>query len=590
MNILFLAPAWKASLIKAFQEARKSMEGDIRLIAADSDALSSSIYFADRFHIVPMFDSPDFNSHFLDLCKKEKLTAIVPLSDKAISVLENLRPDLKKMDILPIISSAETIRNCLDKWETYRFCKNHSIPTPETVLYDRKNHDIPIEFPLFLKKRTGEGSNDTCIIKTKEQFKALQLDKEYIVQQYIKGTEYTIDILSDFTGEPLSAVPRERIAVRGGEILKGKTVHNPELVQWGSKIAKILKFRGPANIQCIKNRQGNYFFTDINNRFGSGVVLTLAAGVNFPEMLFKLIKGEKVKNIIGSYEKNLFMLRYDEAVFTRNPGSADRDQGAEDRRQKTEGRISEIRNPKSKIQNPNQCCAAILQPGFLPWLGFFEQMYRCDVFVFLDNVQYTKRDWRSRNRIKTPEGACWLTLPVKTKSRYTQLIKDTELDNSQNWKGKHLNSIKMNYSRATYFDSLYPKIEEIYKNSWKWLYDIDLALIKLLMEELGLKRKLYRSSDIEKNPMGSSEERIVDICRVVGANNFYTGAAGCTIYNAECFQKQNILLELQDYRHPIYQQLWDDFIPYLSAIDLIFNHGPKSLGILLNKAAKTDAN
>ena len=297
------------------------MKLDIRLIAADSDALSSSIYFADQFHIVPMFDSPDFNFHFLALCKKEKITAIVPLSNKAIAALENLRPDLKNMDILPVISSAETIHDCLDKWETYRFCKNHSIPTPETVLYDRENYDIPIEFPLFLKKRTGEGSNNTYMIKTKEQLKELQLDEEYIVQKYIEGTEYTIDALSDFTGEPLSVVPRERLAVRGGEVLKGKTVHNPELVKWGTKIAKILKICGPANIQCIKNRQGKYFFTDINNRFGSGVVLTLAAGVNFPEMLFKLIRGDKVKSIIGAYEENLFMLRYDEAVFTRDPES-----------------------------------------------------------------------------------------------------------------------------------------------------------------------------------------------------------------------------------------------------------------------------
>ena len=166
MNILFLAPAWKASLIKAFREARKSIKLDIRLIAADSDALSSSIYFADQFHIVPMFDSPDFNFHFLALCKKEKITAIVPLSNKAIAALENLRPDLKNMDILPVISSAETIHDCLDKWETYRFCKNNSIPTPETVLYDRENYDIPIEFPLFLKKAQHQNKAFTKWITT----------------------------------------------------------------------------------------------------------------------------------------------------------------------------------------------------------------------------------------------------------------------------------------------------------------------------------------------------------------------------------------------------------------------------------------
>ena len=318
MNILFLAPAWRASLIKAFQEVRKSIKLNIRLIAADSDALSSSIYFADQSHVIPMFGSSDFNSHFLDLCKKEKITAIVPLSNKAIAAIGDLRPDLESMSILPVISSVETTQVCLDKWETFRFCKNYSIPVPETVLYDRDNCDIPMDFPLFLKKRKGEGSNNTYKIKTKDQLNALQLDEEYVVQKYIEGTEYTIDVLSDFSGEPLSVIPRERLAVRGGEVLKAKTVRNPELVQWGAEIAKKLKICGPANIQCIKNQQGNYFFTDINNRFGSGVLLAFAAGANYPEMLMKLIRGEKVKKIIGEYECNLFMLRYDEAVFKKN--------------------------------------------------------------------------------------------------------------------------------------------------------------------------------------------------------------------------------------------------------------------------------
>ena len=323
MNILFLAPAWKASLIKAFQEVKKSKKLDISLIAADSDVLSPSLYFADRFHIVPLFDNPSFKSHFLNLCKKEKISAIIPLSNKSIAALEGLKADLKSMGVLPVISPVKTIHICLDKWDTYLFCKEHSIPSPDTILYNRDNNEIPIEFPLFFKKRKGEGSNDTYLIKTKEQLKALQLDEEYIIQNFVQGTEYTIDVLSDFAGEPLSVVPRERLAVRGGEVLKGRTVRIPELVQWGAKITKILKICGPANIQCIKNRQGNYFFTDINNRFGSGVVLTLAAGVNFPEMLFKLIRGEKVKKIIGEYEENLFMLRYDEAVFTRDQEAAD---------------------------------------------------------------------------------------------------------------------------------------------------------------------------------------------------------------------------------------------------------------------------
>lgn len=318
MNILFLASAWKVSIIKAFQEIRRSKKLDFGLFTADSDVLSSSLYFSDQFYVVPKFSDKNFCPHLLDLCKKEKITAIVPLTNKAIVALDNLKSDLKSMGITPVLSSTKTIHICLDKWKCFLFCKQQSIPVPHTVLANRVDYDAPMEFPLFSKKRLGEGSNDTGFIKTKEQLQALQLSEEYVIQNYIEGTEYTIDVLCNFKGEPLYIVPRERLAVRGGEILKGKTVHNPEIIQWTAEIASKLNIFGPASFQCICSKQGNYYFTDINLRFASGVPLTFAAGVNYPEMLIKIIRGEKVKKIIGEYEKNLFMLRYDEAVFKKD--------------------------------------------------------------------------------------------------------------------------------------------------------------------------------------------------------------------------------------------------------------------------------
>lgn len=226
----------------------------------------------------------------------------------------------------------------------------------------------------------------------------------------------------------------------------------------------------------------------------------------------------------------------------------------------------------------------ILQPGFIPWLGFFELMYKCDVFIFLDDVQFTKRDWRSRNRIKTPDGPKWLTLPVKTKGRFSQLIKDTELDNSKNWPSQHLKTIKMNYSRSPYFNTLYPKIEEIYNCSWNLLFDIDIALIKLLIKELCLKPELLRSSETKTSTKETGKDKIIKICEAVGATHFYSGAAGKTIYDFESFEKHNIVLEFQQYQHPEYKQLWGNFVSYLSVMDLIFNHGEKSLNVLLNSA------
>ncbi len=230
-----------------------------------------------------------------------------------------------------------------------------------------------------------------------------------------------------------------------------------------------------------------------------------------------------------------------------------------------------------------KCCrTVILQPGFIPWLGFFELMYKCDIFIFLDDVQYTKRDWRSRNKIKSPEGPLWLALPVKTKGRFQQLIKDTELDNSQSWAKQHLKTIKMSYSRAPYFDMFYSEIEEIYNRPWNLLYDIDIALINLMMKKLGLKQKLMRSSEMQISVEELAKDRIIKICKTVGATHYYNGAAGKSLYSHDDFKRHGIILEFQDYKHPAYKQLWGDFVPYISTIDLIFNHGPKSMEILLS--------
>ncbi len=153
MNILFLASAWKVSIIKAFKEYRSSKKLDFGLITADSDILSSSLYFSDQYHIVPEFDDKNFTSYFLNLCKKEKITVIIPLTNKGVIALDNLKSDLEGMGITMVISPTKTIHICLDKWHSFQFCKKQSIPVPDTILYHRNDCDIPIEFPLFFKKR-----------------------------------------------------------------------------------------------------------------------------------------------------------------------------------------------------------------------------------------------------------------------------------------------------------------------------------------------------------------------------------------------------------------------------------------------------
>jgi len=221
---------------------------------------------------------------------------------------------------------------------------------------------------------------------------------------------------------------------------------------------------------------------------------------------------------------------------------------------------------------------AILQPGYLPWLGFFDQMRRCDRFVIYDDVQYTRRDWRSRNRIKTRDGAQWLTVPVVSRGRYHQLINETEIDYSQNWVRKHLGAIQASYAQATFFDKYYPGLAEIMNSSPRRLLDLDIAIIRLCADWLGIATELLFSSDL--NVEGASSERLVNICRRLGANRYLTGDAARDYLDEALFAAAEVEVEYHGYEHPCYRQLHGEFIPYLSVIDLRFNNGPESLAIL----------
>lgn len=224
----------------------------------------------------------------------------------------------------------------------------------------------------------------------------------------------------------------------------------------------------------------------------------------------------------------------------------------------------------------------ILQPGYLPWLGFFEQMYKSDVFVIYEDVQYDKHGWRNRNRIKTANGVQWLTVPILVKFEEHPLISEVEVDNKQNWRKKHLSAIQQSYSKAPFYKEYAGIFEEAYSRDWEYLIDIDMYFITKLSECLGMgSKKIIRSSTLDAT--GDRVERLVNMCKMFKADTFYEGAAGRKYLDEKHFAGHGIRLEFQDYKHPVYNQLYGDFVPYLSVIDLLFNHGEESLAILTNR-------
>jgi len=224
----------------------------------------------------------------------------------------------------------------------------------------------------------------------------------------------------------------------------------------------------------------------------------------------------------------------------------------------------------------------ILQPGYLPWLGFFEQLYRSDVFVIYDDVQYDKQGWRNRNRIKTAHGIQWLTVPVHVRLNEFPLINQIEIDKWMNWRSKHLSSVSQNYSKTAFFKKYIDIFRVIYAQEWEYLIDINMAFILKLADCLGMKdKKIILSSTL--NVEGDRLERLVKICKKLNADTFYQGSGGRSYMDEDYFLKNDIKIQYQDYLHPSYNQLYGEFIPYLSVIDLLFNHGEDSLNILINK-------
>jgi hypothetical protein len=231
---------------------------------------------------------------------------------------------------------------------------------------------------------------------------------------------------------------------------------------------------------------------------------------------------------------------------------------------------------------------AILQPGYLPWLGFFEQFAFAEVFVFLDDVQYTKQDWRNRNRIRSPspEGWSWLTVPVQA-APASSPIHTVRIDYSRDWAGKHLNLLRNAYENAPHFASLFPLIRRRLQSRPEFLADLCIDLTRDLGEYLGIQRETLRSSDLHLAREDKSRH-LLEICRRARIDWLYDGQKAADFLDLPLFEQHGIRVDFQVYAHPVYPQVLTPFVSHLSVVDLIFNCGPDSLSLVLQSPVVRD--
>ena len=222
--------------------------------------------------------------------------------------------------------------------------------------------------------------------------------------------------------------------------------------------------------------------------------------------------------------------------------------------------------------------ACISQPRYLPFLGYFHRFFKCDIWIHLDTVQYTPRDWENRNKIKTSQGWSWLTVPVK--SSYCALIPDVKVNYDHPWQYKHWETIRTCYRKAPFFELYSERVESLYKNpEWESLSDLNIHSTQLLCELLGFQpKKVFRASEL--NVEGKGSDLILNLCEAVGATVYLSGSEGKNYLDIESFTKNNIKLQIQEYQHPNYHQQFGEFMPNMAVIDLLMNCGPESLSIL----------
>jgi hypothetical protein len=228
---------------------------------------------------------------------------------------------------------------------------------------------------------------------------------------------------------------------------------------------------------------------------------------------------------------------------------------------------------------------SIIQPCFIPWLGYFEQIAIADVFVYMDDVQYTKKDWRNNNQLKSPNGVKGVFVPVKKTHRDT-LIMDVEVSYNSDWEMVLLNQLREWYRKAPYYQEVVDLITPHITAKHILLVDLNAALNGAIMQYIGIDTPVYRTSSIPR-ATDDKVERIIEICKNFDkVDTLYDGKKAKDFIDTDYFLQQGIHVIFQDYQHRPYPQLWGDFLPYMSILDLLMNMGDKSLDYIKTSKLK----
>jgi carbamoyl-phosphate synthase large subunit len=297
--VLFTCAGQRVDIVSAFGRAGATT------IATDVNPLAPALYHADRYALVDRVDDPQYVQQLRDLVAAHDVRLVVPLTDLDQHVLA--RADLGTTVLL---SDAHVVDAMSDKYLAHEFLLERGIPSPETLLPEELPAELPL--PALVKARVGFGSRHIYRAETREEldFFLAHTPVDSMVQECLAGEEFSIDVFCDLDGRCLNAIPRTMIESKGGESIKGMTIRDAELIEFGCRVAEALPIKGPANVQCFREADGRLLVTDVNPRFGGGFPLPLAAGSRYPELALAIANGERPEPRVGEFRDGVVMTRF----------------------------------------------------------------------------------------------------------------------------------------------------------------------------------------------------------------------------------------------------------------------------------------
>ena len=309
IRILFLAPNWRVSLLRSF---KKSTAIKIFMVGADSDSYSAALNVVDKSYVIPEFSEPKCVEKIQAICAKENIHAILPMTNKAIDFMDKNRAGFDGGDLLLYLADHNRIQTSNDKRRLAEFFTQKNFASPDLI--DPKK--LFPGFPLIAKDPCGEGGKNCFKIEDQTEFDFYSKKlPNHIFQRFVQGREFSIDWFSNKKGLPVVVVPRERLVARAGEVMVSRIELIPDIIESSKRLGTRLQLRGPANFQGFLEESGEFLFTDVNLRFGSGVLHTIHAGANIPEMMLQELVGESVEMKSNFVMDGSTMSRFHDAIF-----------------------------------------------------------------------------------------------------------------------------------------------------------------------------------------------------------------------------------------------------------------------------------